>query len=97
MKRYKCTNYKRFLTVVSIFFLLLISLGQLYKAEPAEAQEPLKIVTAIVRDGDSLWKLAEQYDNNSIDLRIYIDIIQRFNDMDSTVLQPGQKIRIPIY
>lgn len=70
---------------------------QLYKAETTEAQVPLKIVTATVRDGDSLWKLAEQYDNNELDLRTYINIIQNFNDLDNTILQPGQKIKIPVY
>lgn len=97
MKRYRCTNHKRFFTIMSVLFIFLICFAQLYTAEATEAQVPLKIIVETVRDGDSLWKLAEQYDNNKLDLRTYIDIIQNFNDLDNTILQPGQKIKIPIY
>lgn len=97
MKRYRCTNHKRLLTIMSVLFIFLICFAQLYKPETTEAQVPLKIIVATVRDGDSLWKMAEQYDNNKLDLRTYINIIQSFNDLDNTILQPGQKIKIPIY
>jgi LysM repeat protein len=69
----------------------------LFKPIPLEAHEPLKVVTVIAEKGDSLWKIAEKYDNNHMDLRQYIDIIQDYNKLDDTLLQPGQHLLVPIY
>jgi LysM repeat protein len=62
-----------------------------------EAHEPLNYVTVVVKKGDSLWKIAEKYDNNKMDLRQYIYIIEKYNHLDNSVLQPGQRIILPVY
>lgn len=97
MKRYKCTNYRRFITFIIITLLLLCGVGQLFNSKSTDAVEPLEIRIAIVEEGDSLWRIAEKYDNNKMDLREYIDIIQAFNKKNNTLLQPGERLRIPIY
>jgi LysM repeat protein len=97
MKTYKCTNKKRFLVFTTVFILFIFSVIQLINAQTTDAQEAVQIVTIRVKEGDSLWKLADTYDNNKMDLREYIYIIQSVNDISNTILQPGQKIRIPIF
>ncbi|PKM89574.1 MAG: hypothetical protein CVU87_04965 [Firmicutes bacterium HGW-Firmicutes-12] len=97
MRKYKCTNKRRLLIFTTVFILLVFVAGQLINAKATDAQEAVQIVTIKVEEGDSLWKLADTYDNNKMDLREYIYIIQSVNDMDNTMLQPGQKVRIPIF
>ena len=97
MKRYKCTNKRRLFTVVTILMFLVLSLASLVQTKPADARTPVDIIYATVEKGDSLWLIAERYDDNKMDLREYIYLIRAFNDLDSTVLQPGQKIRVPVY
>lgn len=93
--RKKRRNGTIFLTV--LIFILALGIGQLLEPEATTASEPVQVVTVIVKRGDSLWKIAERYDNNKIDLRKYIEIIQEYNGLDTTVLQPGQRISVPIY
>jgi len=77
--------------------IVVIAAACLLYPDSKSASEPVQVVTVQVESGDSLWKLADRYDNNSMDLREYIYIIQKFNNLDNTVLQPGQEIRIPVY
>lgn len=99
MRRNKKRTRRSAILIVTIIFLLAVGLGQLFKPgiTATAASEPVQIVTVIVDRGDSLWKIAERHDNNKIDLRKYIDIIQKYNGLENTVLQPGQRIKVPVY
>lgn len=87
----------RFLFLSLLMIIILIAIIGFMLPSKIEASEPIQVVTVQVEAGDSLWKLADKYDNNSMDLRQYIYIIQRFNKLENTVLLPGQKIMIPVY
>lgn len=81
------------LLVLTAFTLLLFVIPM-----KTEAHEPVDFVTVIVEKGDSLWKIADRYDNNKMDLRKYIYIIEKYNNLDgSRALQPGQRIILPVY
>lgn len=99
LRRNKKRTRRSAILIVTIIFLLAVGLGQLLKPgiTATAASEPVQIVTVIVDSGDSLWKIAERHDNNKIDLRKYIDIIQKYNGLANTVLQPGQRIKVPVY
>lgn len=97
MKRRPKRRAVRTILVISLMFIIAFSMGQLFKPKSTAASEPVEIVTVIVDRGDSLWKIAEKHDNNKIDLRKYIDIIQKYNGLQNTVLQPGQRIKVPVY
>lgn len=95
MKERKRNNNLLIFCIIILIGLLLS--GFIFKPKAIEAQEPLEVVTVIVKNGDSLWKIADRYDNNKMDLRKYIYIIQQYNNLDNTVLQPGQRIKVPIF
>ena len=91
-------KHNNFLLAFSIITLTTLFLCYfVFKPTAIEAQEPLEVITVVVKKGDSLWKIAERYDNNKIDLRKYIYIIQQYNNLENTLLQPGQRIKVPIY
>lgn len=82
----------------SIMIVLLAAfVWPMLKPASTEALEQVQIVTVTVAKGESIWAIADRYDNNQMDLRKYIDIICGFNNIKNGVLQPGQRINIPIY
>lgn len=88
---------KTLILQVLLIFSCLLAWGIMIFPSSTEAQEQVKIITVTVNKGDSLWKLAERYDNNQMDLRKYIDIIQECNNLNNVTLQPGQQLKIPVY
>jgi len=81
------------LLVLATFTILLFVIPPI----KIEAHEPVDFVTVIVEKGDSLWKIADRYDNNKMDLRKYIYVIEKYNNLDDRALQPGQRIILPVY
>ena len=52
--------------------------------------------TYIVSDKDTLWKIADQYIDESVDIREYLDLIYEYNNNLTTDIKEGQAITIPI-
>ncbi len=80
-----------------LMLIILVFAYQLVKPPTIDAHEPLHVVQVIVEKRDTLWEIADRYDNNKMDLRKYIYIIEKYNKLDDTALQPGQRLNIPIY
>ncbi len=57
--------------------------------EAAPEAEAGEVVSYQVRRGDSLWQIARRYDTTA-------QSIQRANGLRTTVLRPGQSLRIPV-
>ena len=51
--------------------------------------------TVIVRSGDTLWSIANEYASG--DVRDKIKDIKKFNNLRSDVLSVGDRIQVPIY
>jgi hypothetical protein len=47
-----------------------------------------------VREGDTLWEVADRYAPDGVDLRAYIDAVVALNDLGPT-LQVGDRLRLP--
>ena len=98
IRKNKLRKQKRAVSLLILFFITMLSY-QMFKPSVIEACTPIKYVAVIVKQGDSLWSIADKYDNNSTtDIRRYIDTIQQYNQIDNTdILQPGDIINVPIY
>lgn len=93
-KNYKNT-VKRFRLLLAV--LLIIGVFQLVIPLMTSANTPTKYVTVIVEDGDSLWTIAAQFKNEHTDIRKYINLIQKHNQKNDTLLQPGEVLKVPVF
>lgn len=96
-QRRKQRKKMRTIALGLLVIVIIIAILGFIKPDKIEASEPVKVVAVQIEAGDSLWELADKYDNNTMDLRKYIYIIERFNKLENSVLQPGQTIMIPVY
>lgn len=51
--------------------------------------------TVIVEEGDTLWALAERHLPERIDIRTYIQQIKKHNQLDGSLVYPGQLLELP--
>ncbi len=96
-KKYKF-NGKRFLKslTLSVVMLLLIvtimsTTGQLFSS----AYKVQRYDEYGVREGDTLWSIAQSYDEDYDDIRYFIYQIKKANDLQSDYIVPGQALKIP--
>ena len=71
----------------------LLNVGQVLKIPTQSGNvppttPPSEGVSYIVKPGDSLYKIAQQYDTS-------VDALMQYNNLNSTALQVGQVIKIP--
>lgn len=78
------------------FLLALILIPILLVQIPVSAQgteeEYLQIT---VKQGDTLWNIAETHKPKGQDIRKFMYQIERLNELETLVLQPGQVLLIP--
>ncbi len=93
MKRYRIVNRKRFIkalvtvTAVTVLSISAVSFGN--------CKTNYETVNFTVREGDTLWDIAELYADESIDVRKYIRDIKAYNNMETSELMPGDIILTP--
>lgn len=52
-------------------------------------------VCVVVKSGDTLWSLAEEYKPENKEIRQFVRKIADFNELDGLMIYEGQLIRIP--
>jgi LysM repeat protein len=72
-------------------FLLIGTYASSNTPEAATAEEQ----SIRVQSGDTLWKIAKQFSDGSQDIRYIVFLIKDRNNLQSTVIKPGQKLIIP--
>ncbi len=91
MPRY-LTAPSRFLVIISTFVVALVLL--LASSGMAAGPEP-ETVDYRVRSGDTLWTIAEEAVPDA-DVRGVIAEIRDLNDLDSSLIVPGQTLVVPV-
>lgn len=91
-KKYVLKNKKRFFSF--LFIVLFIMTTLIYTISVAGFSEPhYRSVT--IRNGDSLWSIAEKYSDNT-DIRKKIYLIKKINHMDSSDIFANTTILVPV-
>ncbi len=91
MPRY-LTAPSRFLVIISTMIVALVLL--LASSVMAAGPEP-ETVDYLVHSGDTLWTIAEDVASDGGDVRGLISEIRHLNDLESSLIVPGQKLLVP--
>ncbi len=96
-RKYKIINKKRFYTFISICIVTLaIAIALFFNIKTSFSSYNEGISKEyIVRNNDTVWKVAENFNSNNVDIRTFVDLIIEENHISNSKLIPGEKIKIP--
>ena len=83
------------LPVRLLFLLLALVAVLLLSSTRVSAGEPLITTEYTVITGDTLWEIAGTITEPGESIRRTIDTVREINRLDSSMLQPGQKLLLP--
>lgn len=92
MPRHTIIPSRVLIVISTVVVALVLLLASSVQATP----ELLETADYKVRSGDNLWEIADDYTPEGRDVRNTIEAIKRLNDLDSSVIQPGQLLEIPV-
>lgn len=78
--------------VVMLSFSIFLKVNAVSGNVIEEVKEPVRIV---VERGDTLWAIASEHLPKGKNIRSYIDIIKRYNHLESSLLMEGQLLVLP--
>ena len=84
---------KYFNTIVLAGVVFLLSVMFSFSVEDT-SRTPFKSV--LINEGDTLWSIANQYENHSLTKVEFIEWIEEYNGVRADNVQPGQTIIIPV-
>ena len=79
---------------VAVIALLIILLMVLIAVQPTMNKIEWEEETYIVKSGDTLWRIADKYCPDIVDKREWIAEVQELNNLHSSVLHPGQSLKV---
>ena len=85
----RIVNKKRFITVITILIITLISIFNLSFAKAKVGTEDY-----VVSTGDTLWSIASEHKKSGQDVREYIYELRQLNNLDDCIIYPGQVLKI---
>ncbi|WHH61304.1 LysM peptidoglycan-binding domain-containing protein [Petroclostridium sp. X23] len=96
--RLKVINVKRLL----IFFIMLVICSAVFGSIlisnlQVNKQSVVRYVNVYTTNGDTLWDIAKEYNNNKLDIRQYVEMILIENNMESSMIKAGQVLKVPIF
>jgi len=91
--QYQCSYIKFSVHLLIIVSILAIMIS--YVSNVVKANIPKKEISIIVRHGDTLWSLAKKI-NSNIDPRLVICDIKTQNNLKTSELVSGQKLKLVI-
>lgn len=87
-------NVTKEIVAVIIAAIITILLAYGFVKLAARPVHDFETTTYCVDRGETLWSIAKQYCPDDMDIRDYIKLIVRENELTTTTLQPGQILTI---
>lgn len=75
-------------------FFITYQVSSAMAAPTYEKIQQMDLQTIKVREGETLWGLAEMYDADGITTQDMVSAIKDWNDLDSSMLKPGQSLLV---
>ena len=79
-------------------FLLLIFIAVWAGVRVAHAGEDGSVYTGdqyVVQQGDDLWSIAAAQYDDTVDMRKAVYVIREANQLDGSIVQPGDHLQLP--
>ncbi len=98
MRRYRVSSKIRFSIFLAFIAVLILSTYMAFVGvtdAQGDTVERYEIIS--VNYGDSLWTLARNHVPKDMDIREYVYRVAKYNNVDPGDLNPGEKIKLPIY
>ncbi|MCP3973539.1 MAG: LysM peptidoglycan-binding domain-containing protein [bacterium] len=92
MPRHTIIPSRVLIVISTVVVALVLLLASSVQATP----ELLETSDYKVRAGDNLWEIADDVTPEGRDVRNTIEAIKRLNDLDSSVIHPGQLLEVPV-
>lgn len=98
MTRPASTRTRVVVLLTAIVMALVVLLAGAVAAEADDRSEPAEVavVDHTVRAGDTLWDIAADHVAAGDDVRVLVEDIKRHNELDTSIIVPGQVLHIPI-
>lgn len=82
--------------MLSIVFIFLLTLFLIFDQKDRQVYA-INYQVVYVKQGDSLWSIANLYVPEKEDIRNYISLLKKINSLDENAqIYPGQELKIPI-
>lgn len=89
----KIVNWKRFITFIAVVLFLIVVIVYVIKTNIKNTEYEV-IDAYTVKYGDTLWTICEKYRPADMDIREYIYLTAKTNDISNSLIYPGQTIQI---
>lgn len=98
--RLRLTARGRVVIALLIAALLIagLALGGFFAGTPSAAagsQSAVAYTSVTVAEGENMWDIVAPYTPKGYDVRDYILLVQEVNDLETTVVHPGQVLELP--
>lgn len=78
---------------VLVALLMLATVSVLMTS--VQAEQPVAVVSYTVEPGDTLWSISGEITPTGGDVRETILAVRDLNDLDASIIHPGQVLRLP--
>ncbi|MBC7765769.1 MAG: LysM peptidoglycan-binding domain-containing protein [Hyphomonadaceae bacterium] len=93
-KKIVILNPARFILFV-VTCLCVLSLMTSIVLPLASGQSKTSLIRVEIRSGDTLWSIAQTYNETGKDVRRLVHEIMQANQLDSPIIHAGQTLKIP--
>lgn len=94
--RMRTSRRKRIGVALLCAVLTWFVVGVMMPLRADSAPRAMEVVSYTVRPGDTLWSYAQSITPQGGDVSQRVDELMRLNDLESTALQVGQRIVVPV-